>query len=296
MNALEFCMADQDFYAPLAGAARPGEGYRPSQAAPGWHATESGSWTQWHRGSPRAGAQQGWKVHVSARPGRQQHVLDEAAGICFGQGVPFKHLSAPLFYWWANHKSAPRSQGGKLITAYPGDVPAARRLMEALRAALDGEDGPYILSDRRFADSRTVHYRYGGFRSPERVQADGTRSLLLRDGTGRLVPDRRGVSFWLPEGVTDPFAEPPAADATGPGPAPGLGGFVIESAIQHRNFGGTYRARDAVTGRAVFIKEARPHTGLGDITVGPAWRPSRSATSGSGSTSSWSPSSCPESR
>jgi hypothetical protein len=48
-------------------------------------------------------------------------------------------------------------QSGKFRAAYPAGVEQARRLMELLRDALRDEDGPYVLTDRRFGDSRTVH-------------------------------------------------------------------------------------------------------------------------------------------
>jgi len=132
--------------------------------------------------------------------------------------------------------------------------------MEALRAALAEEDGPYILTDRRFKDSRTVHYRYGAFTRRFRPQADGMLNPLTLDGDGRLVPDRRGVSFQLPEGIVDPFVEPRPATAR----ATEFGGFAIESSVRFTNAGGTYRGREVATGRRVFIKEARHHTGLRD--------------------------------
>jgi hypothetical protein len=279
----EFCVADSDFYAPLTQADVSGQLLRPARVPGGWEARTSEVWTVWHRGAKTPWPEEGWKVHVSARPGRLQEVLDATAEVCFEHGVPFKHLSAPLFYKWASFKYASRPQAGKFIAAYPADVSAARLLMEALREKLAGEEGPYILSDRRFGDSRTVHYRYGSFAGHERVRADGRRVPLVRDGTGELVPDRRGVSFHLPAGITDPFAAPDAGGPAPGGPAPGgsdaggpapggsatagpvtVGGFVIESAVRHSNFGGTYRARRADTGERVFIKEARPHTGVRD--------------------------------
>lgn len=264
-----FGLANAEFYAPVESADSDSRGaaYRPAQVPDGWQERQSDVWTRWCPDGQYPTPGEGWKVHVSAGRDRVRQILDIAAGVCFSQQVPFKHLSAPLFYRLTNSRHASRSQAGKFITAYPADVPSARTLMEALREALADEVGPYVLSDRRYRDSRTVYYRYGGFASTERLRPDGTRELLIRDGTGRLVPDRRGVSFYLPEGITDPFALPqeagpvPGGDAAGDGPL-SLYGFVIESPIRHSNAGGTYRARYGETGRQVCIKEARPHTGL----------------------------------
>lgn len=261
MNALMgFAMADPDFYAPSEGTAARGTVFRPSRVPQGWESTDSGVWTMWHRDGI-AMVTEGWKVHVSARAERLGAVLDTVAGICFDEDVAFKHLSAHLFYQLTHHKHASRPQGGKFIAVYPVDVVAARRLMERLSAALKDEEGPYILTDRRFPGSRVVHYRYGGFARVRRYNADGTSTFLVKDGRGELVEDRREAGFRLPEGVADPFAAPaarPAETAGSKGPAM-FGGFEFEQAIRHRNAGGTYRARELATGRRVFVKEARAH-------------------------------------
>ena len=270
---IEFVVADRQFYAPLESAEDRGETFAPSKVPDGWRGTESGIWTMWHRDGFLGGVEDGWKVHVSAAPGRLTAVLDAVAEICFAHNVPFKHLSAELFYWWTHQKRAARSQSGKFVAAYPADCAAARRLMEALRETLADERGPYILSDRRYRDSHTVQYRYGAFIGRDRVQADGTRLALVRDGNGDLVPDRRGVSFHLPTGIVDPFVGlrtgTGASTGTGAGsdePAD-IGGFVVESAVQFTNAGGAYRGYEKATGRAVFLKEARPFSGLGANNV-----------------------------
>jgi hypothetical protein len=257
-----FLLADRDFYAPLEKVADPGRALRPTNVPSGWTSTPSGIWTVWRHPDATV-VDQGWKVHVSARPDRRDEVLDKAAAVLFEQRIPFKHLSAELFHQWMHGKFAPRSQGGKFIAAYPPDVPAARALMERLSAELADEDGPYILSDRRFGDSRTVHYRYGAFRRRERVLVDGTPMPLVRDGHGELVEDRRGPSFRLPAGITDPFAGAAPSSASSSSRELAFHGFVFESPIRFSNSGGTYRGREAATGRPVFIKEARPHIGLG---------------------------------
>ncbi|KIF06522.1 hypothetical protein PL81_07035, partial [Streptomyces sp. RSD-27] len=153
-------LADKEYYLPPAGVADPGPRFAPREVPPGLRGAAQGIWTFW--GAPRTGlAEQGWKIHVSARLDRAQHVLDTVAGICFSEGVPFKHLSARLFFLYLHHKHAPRAQSGKFCAVYPPDRATAGRLLERLRDALDGEEGPYVLTDRRFRDSRTVHYRYG---------------------------------------------------------------------------------------------------------------------------------------
>ena len=271
-DPLAFVFADKDFYAPLETASDQGRRFRPSRVPEGWRSRESGSWTQWELHGFGA-VQEGWKVHVSARLDRLDAVLDLASAVLFDQGVTFKHLSAQLFYRWLHYKHAGRAQGGKFIAAYPVDVEQAGRLMERLRAVLADEQGPYILTDRRFRDSRTVHYRYGAYVPLTRMGADGRPVYLVHDHDGNLVEDKRGPAFHLPEGVIDPFVPAPvgpAAPASSRGPAPAaeitLGDYVVEEAVRHSNGGGAYRGRHAATGLPVFIKEARAHTGLTSLS------------------------------
>ncbi|MEV8629561.1 class III lanthionine synthetase LanKC [Streptomyces sp. NPDC051079] len=252
-------LADREYYLPLAGVADPGPRFAPGEVPPGLRGSAQGIWTVW--GSPRTGlAEQGWKIHVSARLDRAQHVLDTVAEICFSEGVPFKHLSARLFFLFLHHKHAPRTQAGKFCAVYPPDTATAARLLERLRDALDGEEGPYVLTDRRYRDSRTVHYRYGSFDGARsRLRADGTREGILRDGSGREVVDSRLPVFHLPAGITDPFVEREEQPHAGPIL---IRDYEVTGAVRLSNAGGAYQARDRRTGRAVFLKEARAHNGL----------------------------------
>ncbi|MFF3752612.1 class III lanthionine synthetase LanKC [Streptomyces sp. NPDC002018] len=260
-----FVVADREFYAPLESSRDRGEVFRPGSTPEGWLDADFGVWTTWYRKDRGSSAvQDGWKVHVSARPGRLAHVLDTVSGICFEQDVTFKHLSCRLFYLWTHHKQAARQANGKFIAAYPRSAEAAGALMERLREALADEEGPFILTDRRYKDSRTVHYRYGAFTRRSRIRPDGTDLLLVRDGSGRETEDRRGMSFVLPEGVSDPFAERVtgarrASRAAGP---LSFHGYVFDEAVQFSNGGGVYRGHEKATGRPVFIKEARAHSGV----------------------------------
>lgn len=251
-------LADREYYLPLPSAPDPGPYFAPTEVPPGLRGAAQGIWTFW--GSPGTGlAEQGWKIHVSARLDRAQHVLDTVAGICFSEGVPFKHLSARLFFLFLHHKHAGRAQAGKFCAVYPPDEATARRLLERLRDALDGEEGPYVLTDRRFRDSRTVHYRYGSFRDRSRLRADGTREGLVRDGSDREVVDLRLPAFQLPAGITDPFVEQEEQPHAGPIL---IRDYEVTRAVRLSNAGGTYQARDRRTGRTVFLKEARAHNGL----------------------------------
>lgn len=251
-------VADSEFYFPLERAPR-GSAYRPGrEPEAGWTATTEGVWTHWRPDGVRP-PEQGWKVHVCTVRDRLQHTLDTVADICFEEGLPFKHLSGSFFFTSIHHKHAPRAQAGKFCAAYPPDARSARHLMERLSTELKGEQGPYILSDRRYRDSKVVHYRYGANADRSRIEANGATVPLIRDGAGRDGPDVRAPRFVLPAGIEDPFAEPAAPSG---GPVLLGGRFQVTGVIRHANGGGAYRAVEVASGRAVFVKEARGHNGV----------------------------------
>jgi len=129
-----------------------------------------------------------------------------------------------------------------------------------LADALDGLQGPFILSDRRLPDSDCVFYRYGGFQALPRLQPDGSKALMITDDHGKDYADVRNPFYSKPAWVIDPFDEPQ--------PKPGLpqlnnGRYAISAALAYSNAGGVYRATDRHTGLEVVIKEARPHILVG---------------------------------
>ncbi len=258
MEAFSLTLADREFYMPLERAAEIGPCWEPAGVPEGWGGDRRGVWTYWHRGRI-AGPEQGWKVHVSTTRERAQSTLDTVAAACFALDVPFKHLAAPLFFTAFHHKHASRAQAGKFTALYPPDLPTARLLMERLAAGLRGVTGPYVLTDRPFQDSGVVFYRYGAHRGRQEVRADGQRVHMVRDSSGRDTEDVRSTSFVLPPGVEDPFAPPPERFT---GPILLNDRFEVTEVIRHSNGGGAYRATDTRTGRAVFVKEARPYNGL----------------------------------
>lgn len=256
-----FSMADADHYEPLERAEDWSPRYWPRAVPAGWIGSRRDVWRVWER-PDRVVLEQGWKIHVSATLERAPQVLDAVAAACFAEDVTFKHLATEFTYLCTHHKHAGRPQAGKFCAIYPPDQAVTRRLLDLLADRLRDEDGPYILSDRRYRDSRTVHYRYGAFRVMSRARPDGTWQRLVRDGSGALVEDRRGVSFTPPAGVPDPFADPHPEPAAGRSADGGIhvGSYRVLAAVAHSNGGGAYRAVDQ-SGAPVFIKEARAHNG-----------------------------------
>ncbi|THV29586.1 class III lanthionine synthetase LanKC [Glycomyces paridis] len=203
--------------------------------------------------------EQGWKIHVSATNTDAAEVLERTVQVLAPMGVDFKFQADAAWLSTTNGRSTPRGNGCKFITAFPLSEEECREALERLHSRLDGFEGPRILSDRRFRDSRVVHYRYGGHRSIARLDPSGGSHMMMRDPrSGELVADERPPYWSQPDWIDgDPFAdEAPEefADFV-------LGGrFRVEAALRFTNGGGVYIGTDLESGRKVLIKEARPGT------------------------------------
>jgi hypothetical protein len=272
-----YCQADRDFYdAPNRLAGGPGTSGAPGTAAPartlyapaagpapdGWEASRRGDWLSW---SPRGVRlpQQGWKIHISAALDNAEAVLAKVVGHCVPRRLPFKFIAGPSLLLLRNGKYADRAGSGKFITVYPHSEAEFPEVCIALTELLDGEHGPYILSDLR-CGSGPVHVRYGSFAARFCPGPDGRLVPAIADPGGRLVPDPRGPSLTIPPWVTPPPFLRPHLEARG---AVGLGDlpYEIQGALHFSNGGGVYRARsrhDGGNGENAVLKEARPHAGL----------------------------------
>ncbi|WP_052865631.1 class III lanthionine synthetase LanKC [Streptomyces niger] len=231
----------------------------------GWRCFLSGDWLHVNpvdsEGNPRPGRPaQGWKVQVSACPDNAEKIASKVWDYCVSHSIPFKFVPGPRPLRLRNSRYADRTAGGKFATIYPADEKECHRILEELGSLLDGEPGPYILSDLRWHDG-PLYVRYGGF--TKRYCVDGTGALVpaIENAEGRLVPDRREAAFRPPEWVELPgFLAPhlKARNATTVADLP----YAVESALRFANGGGVYVGRDRSTGERVLLKEARPHAGL----------------------------------
>ncbi|NYV72855.1 lanthionine synthetase LanC family protein [Streptomyces sp. UH6] len=224
---------------------------------------------------------QGFKIHVSSSPAHALRLLDLVVPVCVDHGVAFKTAADPVLLGVLNSKLQERGRSGKFMTVYPPDEQVFTELIEALyrRTVDEAVEGPYILSDRRYRDSRVLFYRYGGFRPPRRLNVDGTQSFPLTSPTGTHVADERLPYFQLPHWVRDPFASP-SGTAPGDAPADGPdtngqegdgpeadgtegagtvlhGRYRVEGALAFSNAGGVYHGTDTLTSAPVVVKEAR---------------------------------------
>ena len=196
----------------------------------------------------------GFKIHVSTRRETARETLSAIVPILVDEGATFKVLVDEHILELGNSQMWGRAGCGKFITIYPADVAHLQRLLERLHEVTRRFEGPYILSDRQYKDSKVLFYRYGAFRTAEQVNVYGEPITLLRTADGQLVPDMRLPYFALPEGISDPFAD------TDDEPADALlkGRYRGIELLGAYSKGGVYKCLDVDTGAEVVVKEGRP--------------------------------------
>ncbi|MFG1806322.1 class III lanthionine synthetase LanKC [Streptomyces sp. NPDC049040] len=276
-----FCLADRYFYESLDRlpfAVRDDSGSASGTAAEplvenfetaqrdvpqGWQMVRTGDWLHLDPtpGSGRGSRpRQGWKIHVSAALGNADKVAAKVWDHCVPRGIPFKFVPSPQMLLLRNSKYAGRDTSGKFVTIYPDSEQQLREILEELGELLDGEPGPYILTDLRWGEG-PLYVRYGAFLKRFCVGERGTLVSAIEDAEGRLVPDSRAPAFHVPDWVTLPdFLHPhlQARNSTTVGDLP----YRIESALHFSNGGGVYIGTDTRSGEKVVLKEGRPHAGL----------------------------------
>ncbi|MFI2712357.1 class III lanthionine synthetase LanKC [Micromonospora sp. NPDC018662] len=254
-----YCAVDPLFYDSLAGTTADADAYPTGPVPDGWECEVKDDWLI-H--GPVGGSlpAQGWKIHVSARLDNAERVLARVVEYCRPRGIAFKHLRGPRLLLMRNSKYARRGASGKFVTVYPRDDAELELTAKELAGLLDGETGPYILSDLRYGDG-PVYLRYGGFAARYCVSADGQTVPAIETPDGVLVPDRRDPVFHVPEWVTLPDFLAPHLAARNAATTTDLP-YRIEKVIHFSNGGGLYVARDTRTDQRVVLKEARPHAGL----------------------------------
>ncbi|KRG50832.1 class III lanthionine synthetase LanKC [Stenotrophomonas maltophilia] len=211
---------------------------------------------------------QGWKIHLSAIEENCKQTLQRVAELLLQRDVQFKFANDCRTMRMMTSKRWPRGGSGKFITVYPHTDTEFKELIELLYQEVGASIGSYILSDKRYKDSRCIYYRYGGIIQVNRLDFMGRMIPMLVSPSGDHVPDRRTPYFETPEWAQDPFTsdEENAGELT-----LNNGRYLIESALGFSNTGGVYLSRDTCTDQKVVIKEARPHVELyengGDATT-----------------------------
>jgi class III lanthionine synthetase len=279
LNKFIYTFSDELFYEPLEAHYEPSQEYIalvtgllrdfPSH----WMITRDGFWFHVHPGNlsesgkvGQAAKQfalpvQGWKVHVSATTWNGASILRRSARVALMNDVPFKFALDRNVLSMMSSKMWPRGGSGKFITMSPSDLSCFKSLLEHLYAELHSDEGPYILSDKRYKDCRVLYYRFGGIERTTRMDITGEKTLVLISPDGEAVPDVRAPYFTPPAWVADPF---PTQESEPHEITLNAGKYLVKKAFAFSNSGGVYLAEDRDTGREVVIKEARAHTLMDD--------------------------------
>jgi tRNA A-37 threonylcarbamoyl transferase component Bud32 len=256
-----YCLADSHFYeSPMLARGNDVDfevARRPLPA--GWKRTEFDDWLALDPEGVRLPAQ-GWKIHASARLDNAEQILTAIWDYCVAQRIPFKFVRSEQLLFLRNLKYSSRSSSGKFVTIYPADEGQLEVVLTELGAVIDGQAGPYILSDLRWG-AGPLYVRYGGFAERYCVSGSGDPVLAIEDGDGRLVPDPRGATFQVPPWVALPDCLAPHLRARASATVADLP-YRIEGALHFSNGGGVYTGTDLRSEERVVLKEARPHAGL----------------------------------
>ena len=267
-----YCQRDTDWYEPFYDSIPTPEYLNLARSVLplSWTPRPAGVWTYVSPPNNNSSQQQGWKIHVSAKPDNCIEILARSIRLCVDCEVPFKFLSSPSIFERMLGKGAFRESSGKFITIYPSDESHFLLIAEALYEKLSEFEGSYTLSDKPYKDSQVVFYRYGAFSGYPRLTVYGNKEILLRSPEGELVTDGRSAYFNPPSWASDPFEKDisePEENTDEPVDSEMTiylkdGRYRVDAALQFSVTGGVYHAVDMDSGRTVVIKEARPHTSI----------------------------------
>ncbi len=196
----------------------------------------------------------GWKIHISATFKNHIEILNIVAKYVIEKQMNFKFSTNLEQFIYINGKNVARVSSGKFIVIYPSEQ-AFLTTLEDLYNLLKGFDGPYILSDRPYKDSKIIYYRYGEINPIRVLDGYGTLSTKMIDNKNELISDSRVPYFNIPEFVEDNIYKP-----VDEGKSKMLAKYKIKESLYFSAQGGaylgTYNNQDYV------IKEARKYTGL----------------------------------
>lgn len=256
-----YCLADPVFYdSPVRATA--GEQAFPIVARElprGWKSERMDDWLMCYPEGLQLPSQ-GWKIHASACLDNAERILEPIWEYCTRNLIPFKFIRSRDLLFLRNMKYAPRGFSGKFVTIFPVDEHQMQTILEDLAPQLDGLQSPYILSDLRWGEG-PLYVRYGGFAERWCVGPAGNLEPAIENGAGELIPDRRGATFQVPEGVALPACLEPHLVARNSATLEDLP-YRPESALHFSNGGGVYAGVDTRSGQQIVLKEARPHAGL----------------------------------
>lgn len=211
--------------------------------------------------SNRAAAQiqQGWKLHLSARPETLKATVDRVMPVLLEAGCDFKIIANSELLREFNAGLHGAGAVGKAVTIYPNQD-AVVELAYRLADALTGFEGPQINSDRRVRPDAPVYYRFGPFLPRLQMNDSGRIDIMLKAPDGRITSGLAGDTYSSPEWAEDPFRNTGSSGER----LPQIDGalvigdhYRIVGAITRTYRGTSYRAVDLRSGHRVIVKQAK---------------------------------------
>jgi serine/threonine protein kinase len=228
-----------------------------------WIHRQSGFWT--HCIPPgHIPLEQGWKIHVAGTVSTASDLLKRLTPYFVSERIPFKYCSDLQMVRLCTSKNWERTAAGKFITVYPADLASFHQHARVCAELTSGFEGPYILTDRPYRNSKVIFYRYGGHLSRYQADPTGLKVSIMTSPDGATIPDRRVPYFVLPPWAPDPFgaASSTSAASTNAGHTLKGGRYKVEGAFRFSSLGGIYYGKDTYSGRDIVIREQRPHLGV----------------------------------
>lgn len=198
----------------------------------------------------------GWKIHISATINNHIQILNIVAKYSIANKIDFKFAINKEQFIYINNKNIARASSGKFIVIYPSEE-KFDEVIESLYLLLKDYNGPYILSDRPYKESKVLYYRYGEIRPITDVDEYGTIKTFMINDNNEKVIDRRTPYFYLPHYVKDKVYK--ESDST---KSLLLEKYDIMESLYFSSQGGVYKGLN--DGREYVIKEARAYTGIDD--------------------------------
>lgn len=152
---------------------------------------------------------QGWKIHVTSSVNNAKLMLKAVVPVLVKDETSFKFALDKQILNIMNGKGYGRQAAGKFITIYPHDDEHFKKLIEKVHQVTKDFEGLYILSDRRYKDSKVVFYRYGGILPLSRLDITGRRVSKIVSPDGKEVEDVRQPYFHVPDWTRDPLEDIP---------------------------------------------------------------------------------------
>ncbi|MBE1555608.1 lanthionine synthetase LanC family protein [Sporosarcina limicola] len=196
-----------------------------------------------------------WKIHISSTIDNHEEVLKIAANYCIKNEINFKFTADLDKFREINGKATNRASHGKFIVLYPPED-SILTVLEDLHYKTKVFEGPYILSDKPYKDSKILFYRYGEFIPIRRVSERGTTETFIKNNENKLVQDMRVPYYRIPEWVED-LNVPIKTEKE----SLFLSKYKPKEALQFSSSGGIYLVEDQVEKQWIAI-EARQYSAL----------------------------------